>query len=95
MRDFSELENQGTEKIAKTAKIGEKTNKTMNKTATPKRNKEITQTTEQIETTTIDIAITEGEVITTVKVVENRLIQGTNAQQEMQFAIFAGFQVTG
>ena len=57
----------------------------------------IAQITEQvtIEIATIDTITIEGELITTVTVVANRLIRETNAQQEMLFAISVGFWVIG
>ena len=84
-------------KVAKMVKIIEKIHRNTTRTMTPKMTGEIAQMTEQdtIETTTIDTIIIEGELITTVTVVANRLIRETNAQHEMRFAISVGSWVTG
>ena len=76
-------------------KVRKKTARTI--TLIKKMTRGIAQITEQvtIEITTIDTITIEGELITTVNVVVNGLIRGTNAQQEMLPAISVGFWVTG
>ena len=64
------------------------------KIVTPKKGTETIRMTERKETTTDTITI-EGEMTAIANAAENRRTQGINVRQEIQIAIFAGFQGTG
>ena len=65
-----------------------------NRTTTPKKGTETARMREKKGPTT-DKTIIEGEMAAIANVAENRRTQESNVRQEIQIAIFAGFQGTG